>query len=671
MRIRGIDVFGRVAGALLGVLCLIGVLPRCANTSAPLGGPRDSLPPYVVRMNPADMTTEFSGRRIFVEFDEYVQLKDLTNEFYVSPKLKRMPTVTIRGRGIQIDIHPDDTLRENTTYSFNFGNSIRDNNEGNTLYGFRYVMSTGKEIDSMAMSGYTVDGYTNDSIPQTMIFFYDAARDSIPLPYDSLLFKGEPDVIGRAEINGIFLAQNLKPIDYKVYAVLDRNNNRTYEPGSDMVGFLDSLVNPANMPSFQVFYDTTRKYLVAQPQILFRLFTDKAFQRQSLRRTERPSQHQMLLVFSAPNPDIRSVTFEGIDSSKVLREYLRPARDSIAFWFNVPSDQLPDTIKGQMTYMRHDSINNLELATVPISGGWKVVETNDQRRERERDEKERKKLIEQGLTPPKIPNPFKYQADAMNPLNPQKNISMTFGYPLSEIDTSRISLVRYGENESMFRVPFSITQDSVAIRRWTISAQWQEGQQYSLEIPEGVFVNIAGEKNDTLRSEFTVMDPSNYGTITIKMKGKTDTSKYVLQLIDQGGKLLNEIRDAVTGTYAFSYISPGTVRVRVVEDLNGNGEWDPGDLVNRRQPERVQIYADDQGGLDRVTRANWEEELEMDMSEMFAPISMESVNRDIEQREMARMKEQLERKAEQERMQQQRSNSRRGNTFNPTDGFGI
>ena len=142
-------------------------------------------------------------------------------------------------------------------------------------------------------------------------------------------------------------------------------------------------------------------------------------------------------------------------------------------------------------------------------------------------------------------------------------------------------------------------------------------------------------------------------------------------MIDQGGKLLNEIRDAVTGTYAFSYISPGTVRVRVVEDLNGNGEWDPGDLVNRRQPERVQIYADDQGGLDRVTRANWEEELEMDMSEMFAPISMESVNRDIEQREMARMKEQLERKAEQERMQQQRSNSRRGNTFNPTDGFGI
>lgn len=672
MRIRGIDVLGKAAGALVGVFCLVGIFSRCANTAAPLGGPKDSLPPYVVRMTPSDMTTDFSGRRIFVEFDEYVQLKDLTREFYVSPAMKRTPTVTVRGRGIQIDIHPEDTLRENTTYSFNFGNSIRDNNEGNILYGFRYVMSTGDEIDSMAMSGYTVDAYTNDSISQTLIFFYDAARDSIPMPYDSLLFKGQPDVIGRAEGNGIFLAQNLKPVDYKVYAVMDRNNNKTYEPGSDMVGFLDSLVNPAGMPSFHVCYDTTRKYLVAQPQTFFRMFTDKAFQRQSLRRAERPSQHQMLLVFSAPNPDIRSVTFDGIDSSEVQVEYLRPARDSIAFWFDVPSSQLPDTIKGQMTYVRHDSINNLELATVPISGFWKAVETNDQRRERERAEKEREKLIEQGLTPPRLPNPFKYEVDASNPLNPQKNIALTFGYPLAEIDTSRISLVRYGENETMYRVPFSLTRDTVRIRRWTISAPWQEGQQYSLEIPDGVFTNIVGEKNDTLKSQFTVMDPKNFGTITVNIQGKTDTSKYVLQLIDQGGKLLNEIRDAVTGTHVFSYITPGTVRVRVVEDLNGNGEWDPGDLVNRRQPERVEIYADGKGVLDRVTRANWEEELDIDMTEMFAPITMESVNRDIERREMARLREQLERQAEQERLRQQRQSSpQRGNTFNPTDGFGI
>ncbi len=672
MKVKGIDILGRVAGALLGVFCLVGMFPRCANTAAPMGGPKDSLPPYVVRMTPEDMTTEFKGRRIYVEFDEYVQLKDIMQEFFVSPPLKRMPTVTIRGRGVQIDIHPDDTLKPNTTYAFNFGSSIRDNNEGNTLFGFRYVMSTGKEIDSMVLSGYTVDAYTKDSVAKSLIFFYDAVRDTIP-QYDSLIFKGLPDAIGQAEGNGIFFTQNLKPIDYRVYAVKDRNNNKTYEPGADMIGFIDSLVNPANMPSFSICYDTLRKYLVAEPQTYFRMFTDKAFQRHGLRRTERPSQQQVLMVFSAPHPDIRSVKFDGFDSTRVVKEYLRPAHDSISFWFNVPAEQLPDTIKGEVVLMRHDSANVLRLDTLSVKGIWKKpVETADQRRERERLEKEVEKLIEQGLKPPKPANPFKYTAEASNPLNPEKNIVLTFGAPLAAIDTSRISLVRYGEGDAMFRVQFTLRQDTMNIRRWTISAKWQGGQKYDLEIPDGVFTNIAGEKNDTLKSQFTVMELDKYGTIKVNVKGKTAGSKYVLQLTDQNGRLMNEIRDAVTGTYSFYYIDPGTARVRVIEDMNGNGLWDAGDLVNRRQPERVEIYSDERAGFDRVIRANFEETLDIDMAELFAPITMEGVNRDIQRQEAARMQEYLKRRAAMEtKKQDQQSSPQRGNTFNPTQGFGL
>lgn len=674
MKVKGIDILGKTVGTLLGVFCLVGMFSRCASTGAPTGGPKDSLPPLVVKMTPDDQTVEFKGRRIIVEFDEYVQMKDLTKEFYVSPPMKRMPTVTLRGRGVQIDIHPDDTLRENTTYSFNFGNSISDNNEGNKLYGFRYVMSTGPVIDSMVMSGYTVDAYTKDSVAKTLMFFYDAARDSVA-GYDSLIFKGQPDVIGHAEGNGIFFTQNLKPIDYRVYAIQDKNGNKTYEPGTDMIGFLDSIVNPASMPGFDIYYDTLRKYLVAQPQTYFRMFLDKAFRRQSLSRAERPSQHQMLLVFSAPYPDIKSVSFDGIDSTRIITEYLRPTRDSISFWFDVPSEQLPDTIKGQLTYVRHDSINNLELATVPFNGRWKIVETSDQRRERERAERERQKLIEQGLKPPKLPNPFRYTVEASNPLNPEKNIALTFNYPLSAIDTSRISLIRYGDNDNMFRVQFSLKQDTVNLRRWTIGANWQDGQKYDLEIPEGVFTNIVGEKNDTLKSQFSVMTPGNYATITVNVKGKSDTSKYILQLTETNGRLVTEIRDVTTGTYKFNYIEPGKVRVKVIEDLNGNGVWDAGDLVNRLQPERVEVYVDDRGELDRVAKANWDEELDIDMAKMFAPITMESVVGDIERQEAARLREYMQRQAERSRQVEKPNSSDRpqggGNTFNPTEGFGM
>lgn len=670
MKIRGINILGRTVGVLLALVCFAGMLPRCANPASPQGGPRDSLPPLVVRMNPQYMTTDFKGRRIFIEFDEYVQLKDLMQEFYVSPALKRMPTVTVRGRGVQIDIHQNDTLKENTTYAFNLGNSVRDNNENNTLYGLRYVMSTGPEIDSLVMSGYTVDAFKKDSFPKTLLFFYDAARDTIP-EYDSLIFKGQPDVIGRAQTNGIFLAENLKPIPYKVYAVGDKNNNKTYDPGVDFVGFLDSLVNPAEMPGFSVCYDTIRKYLVAEPQTYFRLFQDKAFRRHSLSRVSRPVQHQMVLVFSAPYPEIESIRFDGIDSARVIREYLRPTRDSLALWFDVPSEQLPDTIKGEITLMRHDSVNRWERATLPLKGAWRFIESNDARRARERQEKEIKKLIEDGKEVPEEPNTFKYDVDAANPLNPEKNITLMFGYPLAEMDSARISLIRMGDNDAKYRVPFTIEQDTMNIRSWTIKAPWMSANEYQLEIPDGVFTNIIGERNDTLKAKFTVMDPEKYASVTVNVQGKTDTSKYVLQLIDLGGKVLREVQDATTGTYHFLYVSPGRVQLRVVEDLNGNGEWDAGDLVQRMQPERVEVYVDEKGVSEITTRTNWENELDVDMAEMFAPITIQSVMDELDRQEAERLNKYLERQEARKKQQQQknRQGPTGGTTFNPAGLF--
>ena len=673
MATRGANILGHVTGIAFALFCVLGMFPRCANTAAPLGGPKDSLPPVVVRMTPEDRTVNFTGRRIYVEFDEYVQLKDLQKEFYVSPATKRTPTVTVRGRGIQIDINPQDTLLENTTYAFNFGSAVADNNEGNSLNGFRYVMSTGPEIDSLVMSGYAVDAYKKDSVAKAFIFFFDASKDSIP-EYDSTIFNSTPDVIGRAEANGIFFTQNLKPIPYRVYAVGDKNGNKTYDPGTDMVGFLDGTFNPEQMPEFSIWYDTMRRYMVADPQLYFRMFTDDVFERQYLSGFSRPVQHQLVMVFGAPNPQIESLRLDGIDSSRIIVEYLRPDRDSIALWLNVPSEELPDTIKGELTFMRHDSLRRLERATVPLAASWRAYESNEQRRERERLEREREKLIAEGQEVPKEPNPFKYSVDAANPLNPEKGISMTFEYPLASIDSSRISLVRIDENEAMYRVPFSMQQDSLNIRKWTIKAPWISGQNYDLEIPDSVFTDILGHANDTLRSKFAVMSPDKYGTIVMKITGKSDTSKYVLQLIDNNrGNVLQEIKNATTGEYRFLYISPGTVRIRVVEDLNGNGQWDKGNLIERIQPERVEIYSDPgTGESDIEIKVNWEQTPSIDMNEMFAPITMESVMRELEKKEQLRLQKYFERLEEQQRRQQgTQERQQQGNTFNPTEGFGI
>lgn len=669
---KGANILGRATGIVLAVFCVCGIFSRCANTAAPLGGPKDSLPPVVVRMTPEDRTTGFTGRRIYVEFDEYVRLNNLQKEFFVSPALKHTPTVTVRGRGIQIDINPQDTLLDNTTYAFNFGSSVADNNEGNPLNGFRYVMSTGPEIDSLVMSGYAVDAYKKDSISKAFIFFFEASKDSVPR-YDSTIFKSKPDVIGRAEANGIFFTQNLKAVPYRVYAVNDRNGNKTYEPGSDMIGFLDGTFNPEQMPEFSIRYDTMRKYMVADPQLYFRMFTDDAFRRQYLSGISRPIQHEIVMVFGAPNPQIESIRFDGIDSSRVMVEYLREGGDSIALWLNLPAEELPDTIKGELTFMRHDSLRRLERATVPLMASWRAYESNDQRRERERREREREKLIADGKEVPKEPNPFQYSVTATNPLNPEKGISLTFQYPLIRMDSSHISLVRTDENEAMYRVPFTMEQDSLNIRKWSLRAPWMAGQNYTLVIPDSVFINMVGHANDTLRSDFAVMSPEKYGMIKMNVTGKSDTSKYVLQLIDQRGNVLQEIKDAVTGTYQFLYINPGGVQVRVVEDMNGNGKWDKGSLVERIQPERVEIYVDPSTGEEEIpAKVNWDYSIDLDMNEMFSPITMESVMRELERKEQRRLKKYFEKLDEQRRREQgTRQSERQGNTFNPTEGFGI
>lgn len=174
---------GILAVVLLATLC------RCARQAAPQGGPRDSLPPKVVTMTPAFGTTHFKDKRILIEFDEYVQLEDQQKEFFTSPFMEQKPVLSIRGRSVQIDLKED--LDSNRTYALDFGSSVVDNNEGNPYVGLRYVFSTGGEIDSLLMSGYTVDAQKGDTLGKVFLLFFDAKADSIPA-YDSTIVNSKP-----------------------------------------------------------------------------------------------------------------------------------------------------------------------------------------------------------------------------------------------------------------------------------------------------------------------------------------------------------------------------------------------------------------------------------------------------------------------------------------------
>ena len=623
---------------------------RCANTMAPGGGPRDSIAPTVVLMTPSFGTKNFTSKRIIIEFDEYIKLKDQQKEFYTSPLMKRKPSLMIKGKSIQIDIK--DTLLENTTYALNFGSSVSDNNEGNPLNNLRYVFSTGDEIDSLVMSGMTVDGYSKDSIGKAYVYFFPVVIDTLPdsilvdsnfNQHDSLMFIGSPSVVGRSEGNGLFFTRNLKPVDYWVYALSDKNGNQTYEPGVDYVGFLDSIVNPSELPGFNVWYDTIRNYLISDPQVQIRLFLERQNKRQNLTSFKRPEQHRIEFMFGASYPIIEELVLDGIDSSDIIREYVTTGRDTMNLWLNVPAESLPDTIKGHIKYMKHDSVGVLQLEYKDLNLFWKHIESKEEKKEREKREKELESALEDGKdslqdTIPK-PNLFKYNVvEGGATLNPLKHIEIKFDSPLVSIDSSRIRVLRLGDDDKRFIVDYKLEQDSIDIRTWRIKAKWLDGKKYDLLIPSGVFRNVKGYENDTLKSEFTIYNPSDFATLVLDIKGETPESNYIIQLLGSSGNMEQYIPYAKSGEYTFKYIDAGTAKIRIVADVNGNGLWDRGDLLNRLQPEKVEVWMADNGDEEIVTKVNWTNELTIDMRELFAPKTMERMQRELRLKEEVRLR---------------------------------
>ena len=610
---------------------------RCANIMTPEGGPKDTLPPVIVKLDPDNFTTNFKAKKVYIEFNEFVQIKDQNKELFTSPAMKKAPLVTIRGKGIVITIR--DTLLENTTYAIDFGSAIRDNNEGNPLNAMRYVFSTGEKVDSIMCSGYTADSYKADSVSRTFLWFYIA--DSLPVTpdYDSTIFNRKPDVIARAQNNGIFIAQNLKPVKYRIYAIGDKNDNQLYEPGSDLVGLLDADYNPAELPEFGIWFDSLRMYPSAEPQLYFRMFTDKAFVNQRLVDAVRPEQKKAFLYFNGDYPRIDSLVFDNIPSDRILVDPQTNGRDTVALWFNVPAEELPDTIKGQIVYYKHDSLRQLSKTREPLRLAWKLIETKEQQKERERIEKEKEKAAKEGreYKDPTAKNPFTMNISAGKEVNPERGFDITFGTPAVQFDTMAVELMAVSADKTMTPVERHFVRDSLNMCRWKVEAKWAEKSNYRLYIPKQKVTDVMGYQNDSTVVEFATFDPEKFATVTANVVGEAG-KRYILILADSSNKTLQEIKDVSTGRYRFNFVAPGDIRLRVIEDVNGNGAWDAGDVLHRLQPERAEVYMNERGEEVFTTKMNWDFEINIDMSKLFKSMTMENIVRMLEEKENARLK---------------------------------
>ncbi len=219
------------------IICIIVkilALSGCANIIPPTGGPRDSLPPVLLKAAPDNYAVKFTGNRITLTFDEYLEVKDPRENVIVSPTPKQDPT--IEGKLKTITIKIKDTLQPNTTYSFNFGNAVRDINEGNILKNFTYVFSTGPHIDSMMFSGKVIIASTGKADSTLIAMLYNKTDD------DSTVAKQKPRYIARIDSSGNFTFHYLQAGVYNIYALKDESGQKKYLSKAQLFAFADSPV---------------------------------------------------------------------------------------------------------------------------------------------------------------------------------------------------------------------------------------------------------------------------------------------------------------------------------------------------------------------------------------------------------------------------------------------
>jgi uncharacterized protein (DUF2141 family) len=242
---------------LIYIVLSIVVISGCAKRGSPTGGPVDSIPPVLINASPKINSINFDSKEIRLTFDEFVKLDNVDEQLIISPPINKssFEVKPLNGVTKKVFLEFIDSLETETTYSINFGNSIKDNNEGNPLTFFSYTFSTGETIDSLYVRGNISDAFDKETDDYISIHLYRI--DSIF--NDSIIFNNRPTYISNSLDSTYYQFKNIKEGKYLILAIKDIDNNYFFDPFYDKIGFIDSLITLPrdSIINFKLFKEET------------------------------------------------------------------------------------------------------------------------------------------------------------------------------------------------------------------------------------------------------------------------------------------------------------------------------------------------------------------------------------------------------------------------------
>ncbi|GAA4760043.1 MULTISPECIES: Ig-like domain-containing protein [Flavobacterium] len=289
------------------------LIVSCAKRGTITGGEKDITPPKIISSNPKNLSTQFNTKTIKINFDEFIKVKDLQKNLIVSPPMKNQITVLPQGTASkQLVIKINDTLKANTTYSFNFGQSIVDNNEGNAYPQLKYVFSTGPDLDSLFVEGTIKDSYEKETDNYVNVMLFEVDENF----KDSIIYKQNPRYITNTlDSLKTFKIENVKAGNYKLIALKEKTTNYKFDPNSDKIGFYNQTITVPDKSIFELE--------------LFK--EDAAFK---AKKPYQASGNRGVLGYEGKNKNIKLTAIHK-GNPLPIKVTKFPERDSLQIWFPV------------------------------------------------------------------------------------------------------------------------------------------------------------------------------------------------------------------------------------------------------------------------------------------------------------------------------------------------
>jgi uncharacterized protein (DUF2141 family) len=535
------------------------MVSSCADERPPSGGKRDSIPPKLKLAEPANKTLNFKSEKIKLHFSEFIQQTLDPKEIIISPPMDKKPKMMVDGKTVTITFKSK--LKDSTTYTINFGDAIKDINEGNILKNFTYVFATGPVLDTASISGTVSNIAEPGSVDNLIITLHPA--DSV----DGIKHS-RPFYFAKSDKNGAFTINNIHSGTYNVFALKDQNLNYMYDQSDELIGFLDSTVRVVDSSkakvSLSVFLSVNNR-----PK-----FTDAMS----------VSPGKIIISYNAPIKNIKLNS--DLLSNKDIVE-ISDRKDSIIYWYSsiydkkmhlslVVNDTISDSTTLDLKTYNKDSINNnIKYALSIESQSFKSDSTG-------------KKTYIKTI------------------LSPFKPIILNLSRPVDSLDKNKSLVITKDSSSKKDTVAYVLSLKTK--RKISIDYPQVERSSYTLIIPDSTFLDIFGWWNKKLTYKWTSDASENYGNIILNLKIEHPEKHYVLKILDQDNKAVETLyyHGQETKTETFKNIKAGLYHLQAVDDTNNNGEWDTGDFSKKLQPEKIINFHETY-----EVKGNWDLEIEV------------------------------------------------------------